>query len=95
MVSFLLLTSPTSAQTKDHFTVLQFNIWQEGTVVENGYEAIVNEIIRLDADFIALSEVRNYNNSLFCDRIVASLKEKVIHFIPFSAMILVYFHVTP
>lgn len=76
LVSFLLLTSPTSAQTKDHFTVLQFNIWQEGTVVENGYEAIVNEIIRLDADFIALSEVRNYNNSLFCDRIVASLKEK-------------------
>ena len=58
------------------FTVLQWNIWQEGTVVEGGYEAIVNEIVRLKPDFVTFSEVRNYNQTRFCDRIVQSLSEK-------------------
>ncbi|WP_439183578.1 endonuclease/exonuclease/phosphatase family protein [Carboxylicivirga taeanensis] len=53
--------------------VLQFNIWQEGTVVPNGYEAILEEIIRLDADLIALSEVRNYNDSSLAKRLMADL----------------------
>lgn len=63
-------------QTKKEITVLQWNIWQEGTVVPGGYDAIVEEISRLDPDFVTLSEVRNYKNTRFCDRIVASLKEK-------------------
>lgn len=58
------------------FSVLQWNIWQEGTVVEGGYEAIVNEIVRLKPDFITFSEVRNYNQTRFCDRIVRSLSQK-------------------
>lgn len=58
------------------FTVLQWNIWQEGTVVEGGYEAIVNEIVRLKPDFVTFSEVRNYNQTRFCDRIVQSLFQK-------------------
>ena len=58
------------------FTVLQWNIWQEGTVVEGGYEAIVNEIVRLKPDFVTFSEVRNYNQTRFCDRIVQSLSQK-------------------
>lgn len=37
------------AQSKTAFTVLQWNIWQEGTKVQGGYDAIVNEIIRLKA----------------------------------------------
>ncbi len=65
-----------SCTNKQKITLLQFNIWQEGTIIEGGYQAIVNEIDRTDADFIMLSEVRNYNNTRFCDRIVASLKEK-------------------
>ena len=32
---------------QDSFTVLQWNIWQEGTVVPDGYDAIVDEIVRL------------------------------------------------
>lgn len=56
--------------------VLQFNIWQEGTQVEGGYDAIVNEIVRSKADLIALSEVRNYKESNLANRLVASLKEK-------------------
>ncbi|WP_206688028.1 endonuclease/exonuclease/phosphatase family protein [Aestuariibaculum marinum] len=56
--------------------VLQFNIWQEGTVVKNGFDAVVNEIIRTDADLIAFSEVRNYNNIDFSKHIVEALKDK-------------------
>lgn len=58
------------------FTVLQWNIWQEGTMVNGGYDAIVNEIVRLSPDFVTFSEVRNYNNTRFCDRIVSSLKDE-------------------
>lgn len=54
--------------------VLQFNIWQEGTVVENGYSAILDEVIRVDADLIALSEVRNYRNISLAGRLVKDLE---------------------
>ncbi len=64
-------------------SVLQFNIWQEGTQVPGGYEAIVDQIIASGADLVALSEVRNYNNSRFCDRIVESLKHKGATFYSF------------
>lgn len=74
----LLLLASTLAQSqgKDEFTVLQWNIWQEGTVVPGGYDAIVDEVVRLKPDFVTFSEVRNYQNTRFCDRIVQSLKEK-------------------
>lgn len=65
-----------SAQKKSRFTVLQWNIWQEGTVVPGGYDAIVNEVARLKPDFVTFSEVRNYHGTRFCDRIVSSLKER-------------------
>ena len=75
------------AQQKNEFTVLQWNIWQEGTQVKGGYDAIVNEIVRLKPDFVTLSEVRNYKNTRFCDRIVQSLKQRARLIIPFSATI--------
>lgn len=56
--------------------VLQFNIWQEGTQVKGGFDAIINEIIRSKADLIALSEVRNYNNTSLDKRLVEALKKK-------------------
>ncbi len=40
-------------------TVLQFNIWQEGTVIPGGFDAIADEIARLKPDFVTPSEVRN------------------------------------
>lgn len=61
---------------KYSFSVLQFNIWQEGTQVPGGYDAIVNEIAAREPDFVTLSEVRNYKNTSFNERIVASLKAK-------------------
>ena len=61
---------------KQNIKILQLNIWQEGTTIQGGYDAVVDELMRVDADFVMLSEVRNYNNTRFCDRIVASLKER-------------------
>ena len=77
---FLLAASPLRAENgdenKNEFTVLQWNIWQEGTMVEGGYEAIADEIARLKPDFVTFSEVRNYHGTRFCDRIVRSLAER-------------------
>ena len=70
-------------EAKKNVSVLALNIWQEGTVVEDGYKAIVNEVARLEPDFVCLSEVRNYNNTRFCDRIVQSLKEKGLTYYSF------------
>lgn len=58
---------------KQEITMLQWNIWQEGVVVEGGYDAIVNEIERLHPDFVTLSEVRNYEGVDFTQRLVDSL----------------------
>lgn len=77
---FLLTTLSVWAGNKDEekqeFTVLQWNIWQEGTMVKGGYEAIADEIARLKPDFVTFSEVRNYRGTRFCDRIVRSLAER-------------------
>lgn len=76
-ICLLLIASiAAKSQEQSEFTVLQWNIWQEGTKVTGGYDAIVDEIIRLKPDFVTFSEVRNYNNTRFCDRIVQSLKAK-------------------
>jgi len=72
----LLTTAVGHGKRADEFTVLQWNIWQEGTKVAGGYDAIVDEIVRLKPDFVTFSEVRNYNNTRFSDRIVQSLKDR-------------------
>ncbi len=61
---------------KQEIKVLQFNIWQEGTVVPNGFQAIADEIIATKADLVAFSEVRNYHNTDFSKRIIAELAKR-------------------
>lgn len=58
------------------FTVLQWNIWQEGTSVPGGFQAIVDEIVRLKPDFVTFSEVRNYRGTRFDRRIVGALRAR-------------------
>lgn len=55
---------------------LQLNIWQEGTSVNGGFDAIVTEITALKPDFVTFSEVRNYNHTKFNERITRSLALK-------------------
>lgn len=77
-LSFALLlgTILLTACSSHRFTVLQWNIWQEGTVVPGGYDAIVDEIVRLKPDFVTLSEVRNYHGTNFTARLTRSLQER-------------------
>lgn len=70
----LIFSQP--AQGQKAYTFLQWNVWQEGTVVEGGYEALVDEIVRLRPDFVTLSEVRNYHDTSFARRIEKSLSER-------------------
>ena len=84
LLAFLLL-SALSANSKKagEFTVLQWNVWQEGTSVPGGYDAIINEIVRLKPDFVTFSEVRNYNKSNFSARVLSSLREKGLAYYSF------------
>jgi len=78
-VCLLLSWGMTPAQGRERpveFTVLQWNIWQEGTQVEGGYAAIVDELVRLRPDFVAFSEVRNYHGVDFIARLVADLRQR-------------------
>lgn len=75
-----LIVGPAAAR---RLTVLQWNIWQEGTMVPGGYEAVADEIARLQPDFVTLSEVRNYHDTRFCDRIVNSLRERGVTYYSF------------
>ncbi len=74
LLSFCLVLNTFGRQRE--ITVLQWNIWQEGTMVEGGFDAIVDEVARLKPDFVTFSEVRNYNNTRFCDRITDALKDR-------------------
>jgi len=76
IVITLGLLPTTQAQKNITFTVLQWNIWQEGTSVPGGFEAIVDEIVRLKPDFVTFSEVRNYKSTRFDLRITEALRKK-------------------
>lgn len=76
IILFWLGLQTTSQSQTPALKFLQFNIWQEGTSVSGGFDAIVDEIINNQADIVTFSEVRNYKNTRFNERIVQTLKER-------------------
>ncbi len=80
---FFFLVVSTILRGADTLSVLQWNVWQEGTQVKGGYEAIVDEIVRLKPDFITLSEVRNYHNTNFTRRLTDALAAKGVTYYSF------------
>jgi hypothetical protein len=52
---------------------LQFNVWQEGTSVDNGLEKIKNVILDVDPDIVSFVEVRNYNGEDWTSKIINEL----------------------
>ncbi len=74
MLACMLLIS--SCQDRISLKVMQFNIWQEGTIVPEGFDGIVDEIANRKPDLVALSEVRNYGGKDFMKRLIEALKEK-------------------
>ena len=74
--SCIMRSTKTVGEKLVELKILQFNIWGEGTSVPGGFEAIVNEIVRSEADFVTLSEVRNYKGVDFTNKLVNALKVK-------------------
>lgn len=75
LISILLLSCSNSERVRT-LKIMQFNIWHEGTKFPEGYKNVLDEIIGSDADIIALSEVRNYNDQNLNERMVKDLKER-------------------
>lgn len=87
LVSLLcLLAAPTAQAAKPlNLRILQWNIWQEGTSVKGGFDAIVNELLRLRPDFVTLSEVRNYHNVNFTRRLCDTLRARGLTYYSFRS----------
>lgn len=77
LLTLILFTFTISSYGKGRqISVLQMNIWQEGTMVQGGFDAIANEVVRLKPDIVLLSEVRNYDGKQFIPRILQAIKER-------------------
>lgn len=77
LLSIVLWLSTVMAYGKgNEVKVLQMNIWQEGTMVKGGFEAIADEVARLEPDIVMFSEVRNYHGKQFISRILQALEER-------------------
>ncbi len=72
----LLLVILASCQQETSLKVLQFNIWQEGTMVKGGIQGIVDNIVALEPDLITFSEVRNYDGREFIPILIAELDKR-------------------
>lgn len=56
--------------------VLEFNLWQEGTSVAGGFDKIVDVMLASQADVIAMSEVRNYQQVDLHKRLIKALAKQ-------------------
>lgn len=48
----LMLVCGSCTKEKQELRVLHLNIWMEGTVVKNGFEAVADEVARIDPDIV-------------------------------------------
>jgi len=76
LLLFVILSLAGCQSKETTLKVLQFNIWGEGTVVENGFQGIVDNILHTDPDLVTFSEVRNHNGREFIPHLISKLKEK-------------------
>lgn len=66
----------TACQSVKELKVLQFNIWNEATPVENGFQGIVDNILAVNPDLVTFSEVRNYNDVCFIKYLCEELEKR-------------------
>lgn len=64
-----------SAGKIDELRVLQLNIWGDARVVPGAFDALADELARLDAHVVALCEVNNHAG-VTSERLVEALKER-------------------
>lgn len=56
--------------------VLQINIWQETSIVPDGFAGLTDIIVQTDPDLVLLCEIRNYKDELFIPKLTQALSEK-------------------
>jgi len=74
IITLMILLYSIRAGAQQEVKFMTFNIWQEGTSVENGLTKIRDVIIETNADIICFTEVRNYNNEDWTTKIVDQLE---------------------
>ena len=72
----LILVCGSCTKETHELSVLHLNIWMEGTVVENGFEAVADEVVRIDPDIVMFSEASNKEGALFVPRMLDALRER-------------------
>lgn len=72
----LCLLSLQIAKSENTFTVLQLNLWHQGSKVPNGYQGIVDVLDQVDADVVFLCEIRDFEGKQFMPRVVEDLKKR-------------------
>ena len=72
----LMLVCGSCTKEKQELRVLHLNIWMEGTVVKNGFEAVADEVARIDPDIVMFSEASNKEGALFVPRMLDALRER-------------------
>lgn len=65
-----------AADAPNTFSVVQFNVWQEGTSVPDGLSKIADVLIASGCDIATFSEVRNYHGKDWHTKLVAELRKK-------------------
>lgn len=76
LIFLLVCINCLKLKSETELKVLQFNIWQEGTVVEDGLNGIADNIAALKPDLVTFSEVRNYDDEDFISKIIGVLNQK-------------------
>lgn len=76
LILFLLLGCIGCVSGKScELRVFQLNIWGDATVVPGAFDALTDEIARLDAHIVALCEVNNHHG-VTSERLVEALKRR-------------------
>lgn len=76
LLAWFCLSGLGAAKPAKTFTVLQLNLWHEGSKVPDGYQGIVDVLDQVDADVVFLCEIRDFNGKKFMPRVVEDLKKR-------------------
>lgn len=76
VIVVLLLLNIFKLSAQQELRLLTFNVWHEGTEVENGLRKISSVIFDVDPDIVCFVEVRNYNNEDWTKKIIEALSLK-------------------
>ena len=71
-------TSYAMPASGNELSVMQLNVWMEAKNVENGFAAVVDEIVRLNPDIVMLCEAHNREDAFYIPALLDSLDRKSV-----------------